>query len=74
MQIFPKNVLFPTSLFTNIPLQEIIDIAINLIFNHNRNLNITRKELKNLFATSQTHFIFNSKFYDQIYGVDMFLL
>ena len=24
-----------TSLFTNIPLQEIIDIAINLIFNHN---------------------------------------
>ena len=35
-----------TSLFTNIPLQETIDIAINLIFNHNPNLNITRKELK----------------------------
>ena len=34
-----------TSLFTNIPLQEAIDIAINLIFNHNPNLNITRKEL-----------------------------
>ena len=34
-----------TSLFTNIPLQETIDIAINLIFNHNPNLNITRKEL-----------------------------
>ena len=32
-----------TSLFTNIPLQETIDIAINLIFNHNPNLNITRK-------------------------------
>ena len=30
-----------TSLFTNIPLQETIDIAINLIFNHNSNLNIT---------------------------------
>ena len=62
-----------TSLFTNIPLQEIIDIAINLIFNHNRNLNITRKELKKLFlfATSQTHFIFNSKFYNQIDGVAM---
>ena len=27
-----------TSLFTNIPLQETIDIAINLIFNHNPNL------------------------------------
>ena len=62
-----------TSLFTNIPLQETIDIAINLIFNHNPNLNITRKELKKLFlfATSQTHFIFNSKFYNQIDGVVM---
>ena len=60
-----------TSLFTNIPLQETIDIAINLIFNHNPNLNITRKELKKLFlfATSQTHFIFSSKFYNQIDGV-----
>ena len=35
-----------TSLFTNTALQETIDIAINLIFNHNSNLNITRKELK----------------------------
>ena len=54
-----------TSLFTNIPLQEIIDIAIILILNHNPNLNITEKQLKKLFlfATSQTHFIFNSKFY-----------
>ena len=34
-----------TSLFTNISLQETIDIAINLILNHNPNLNITRKEL-----------------------------
>ena len=32
-----------TSLFANIPLQETIDIAINLIFNHNPNLNITKK-------------------------------
>ena len=48
---------YVTSLFTNIPLQETIDIAINLIFNHNPNLNITKKELF-LFATSQTHFLF----------------
>ena len=62
-----------TSLFTNIPLQETIGLVINLIFNHNPNLNITRKELKKLllFATSQTHFIFNSKFYNQIDGVAM---
>ena len=38
-----------TSLFTNIPLQETIDIAINLIFNHNMNLNITKTEPKKLF-------------------------
>ena len=62
-----------TSLFTNIPLQETIDIAINLIFNPNPNLNITRKDRKKLFlfATSKTHFIFNSKFYNQIDGVAM---
>ena len=34
-----------TSLFTSIPLQETIDIAINLTFNPNPNLNITKKEL-----------------------------
>ena len=61
------------SFFTNIPLQETIDVAINLIFNPNPNLNITKKELKKLFlfATSQTHFIFNGKFYNQIDGVAM---
>ena len=62
-----------TSLFTNIPLQETIDIAINLIFNQNLNLNITKKELKKLsFCTRlRTHFIFNSKFYNQVDGVAM---
>ena len=67
MQIFPKKVLVSydlTSLFTNILPQESIDIAINLIFNHNPNINVIRKELKKpfVFASSQTHFIFNSKF------------
>ena len=62
-----------TSFLTNISLQETIGIAINLIFNHNPHLNITRKELKKLFlfATVQTHFIFNSKFYNHIDGVTM---
>ena len=62
-----------TSLFTNILLSDIIDIAINLIFNHNPNLNSTSKELKelSLFATSQNHFIFHSKFYNPIDGVAM---
>ena len=34
-----------TSLFTNISLQETIDIAINLIFNHNPNLNVNKIKL-----------------------------
>ena len=56
------------SQFTNNPLQQTIDVAINPIFNHNPNLNISRKELKKLFlfATSQTHFMFNSKLYNEI--------
>ena len=62
-----------SSLFTNIPLQETIDMAINLVLYHNRNLSITRKELKKTFyfATSQSYFIFNSKFCNQIDGVAM---
>ena len=62
-----------TSLFINIPLQETIDIALNLIFNRNLNLNITKTELKKLFlfATSQTHFLFNETFYNKIDGVAM---
>ena len=53
-----------TSLFTNISLQETIDIAINLIFNHNPDLIITKKQLF-LFATSQTYFLFKGQFYNQ---------
>ena len=62
MKIFPENLL-----------QETINIAINLIFNQNPNLNITKKELKKLFLfpTSQTHFIVNSKFYNEIDGLAM---
>ena len=72
----PKEILISydvTSLFTNITLQKTIDIAINLIFNHHPNLNITRKELKKLFlfSTSQTHFIFNNEFYNEIDRVAM---
>ena len=42
-----------TSLSTSISLQENIDIAINLIFNHDPNLNITKKELKKTFPFRQ---------------------
>ena len=49
---------YVTSLFTNILLQETIGIAINLIFNHNLKLNITKKELKKLPICYITNIIF----------------
>ena len=59
------------SLFTSIPLNETIDIAVNLIFDNNPNIKTTKKELKTLFefATSGTHILFDGNFYDQIDGV-----
>ena len=61
------------SLFTSIPLKETIDIAVNLLFEHNPGLNITKDELKKLFefATSGTYFLFQGTFYNQIDGVAM---
>ena len=52
-----------TSVFTNIPLEETIDIAIHTIFENYPNIKFTRKELQKLFkiATSETHFIFNDE-------------
>ena len=47
-----------TSLFTNIPLQKTINIAINLIFKLNPKLNITIKELKKLFLCDTSHTLF----------------
>ena len=62
-----------TSLFTNIPLKETIEIVCDLIFDNNPNIKITKAELKKLFnfATSETHFLFKGEYYDQIDGVAM---
>ena len=62
-----------TILFTNTPIQETIAKAINLIFNNNPNLNITKTKLKKFFSVtpSQTHFICSNKFYNHIDGVVM---
>ena len=61
------------SLFTSIPLKETIDIAVNLLFDHNPGLNVSKAELKKLFefATSGTYFLFQGTFYDQTDGVAM---
>ena len=61
------------SLFTNTPLNETIDLAVDIIFDNNQGMNITKPQLKKLFvfATSQTHFLFSNEVYDQADGVAM---
>ena len=61
------------SLFTNIPLSETIDLALEIIFRHNPEFPINKANLRELFTfvTSQTHFLFNGLFYDQCDGVAM---
>ena len=62
-----------TSLFTNIPLDETIEIAVNVILENEPDIKIDKNELKKLFifATSESHFVFKGKVYDQIDGVTM---
>ena len=62
-----------SSLFTSIPLNETIEIAVNLIFDKYPDLKIKRQELKKLFefATSGTHFLFDGSYYDKIDGIAM---
>ena len=59
------------SLYTNIPLEGCIDLAVNYISKGNPNIKLSKPDLRSLFttATAQTHFIFNGSFYDQIDGV-----
>ena len=61
------------SLFTSIPLDECIDLAITYIYQGNPGLKISPTDLKTLFsfATTETHFSFKDVFYDQIDGVAM---
>ena len=61
------------SLFTNIPLKETIKLAVDLIKTSHPNLKISSDDLTKLFkfATCETHFLFDGKFYDQIDGVAM---
>ena len=51
------------SLFTNIPLEECIDLVVKYISEENPVLKLTPSDLKRLssFATSETHFLFKFK-------------
>ena len=44
------------SLFTSIPLRETINVAVNLLFEHDLDLNITKAELKKIL-TSGTYLL-----------------
>ena len=59
--------------FTNIPLEECIDLAVNYISEGNPDLKLSKSDLRSLFtvATAQTHFLFKGSFYDQIDGIAM---
>ena len=59
------------SLFTRIPLNKIIDLAVKLIFENDTNIKITKKNLNKLFefATSWAHILFDGNYYDRIDGV-----
>ena len=61
------------SLFTNTPLNESIDLDVSYILEANKNLTFSKTDLTKLFSivTSQTHFLFDGKVYDQIDGVAM---
>ena len=62
-----------SSLSTNIPLKESIDLAVSYITEGNTKLTFSKAELVKMFliATSQTHFLFNGKVFDQIDSVAM---
>ena len=62
-----------TSLFSNIPLSEAIDISINLTFENSPDIKFTKRELWKLFriADSEIHFSFNGSVCHQIDGVTM---
>ena len=61
------------SLFTSIPLKEAIDFAVDLVFEHDPDFEITKNELRKLFdfAKSGTHFLSDGSLYDQIDSVAM---
>ena len=63
-----------TSLFTNVPVKETLDIAVNLLFQNNEYVrNITKSVFKKLLelCISDHHFIFNKTHYEQYEGFAM---
>ena len=61
------------SLFTNVPLDETIQICLTKLYSLPDPPTLPRTVLKDLleFATKKSHFIFDGQYYDQIDGVAM---
>ena len=61
------------SVFTNVPVKETTEMAIDLIFQNNPNIKFSKAQLRKLFsfATSRTHFLFNDQYFDQTDGLSM---
>ena len=62
------------SLFTNMPLEETIEICINELFKESETVQgLSKTEFKELLslATKDSHFIFDGTLYKQIDGVAM---
>ena len=63
-----------TFLFTNVPLDETIEIILQPVYiDKETNTNLPKKEMKELLhlCANNVHFIFNGKIYIQIDGVAM---
>ena len=60
-------------LFTNIPLEETIDICLNTLFENMEKVGLSKIEFKKLLslATKETYFLFKWKLYKQADGVAM---
>ena len=58
-------------LFTNIPLEETIDICLNTLFENMEKVGLSKIEFKKLLslATKESYSIFNRKLYKQVGGV-----
>ena len=61
------------SLFSNIPLHETLNLAVDLIFENYPEIKISKMEMLELFrfCTSKTNFLFDGVVYDQIDGIAM---
>ena len=62
-----------SSLFTNVPLDETIQIFLDKLYALPNPPKLPRAVLKNLlvFATKRSHFVFDGQYYDQVDGVAM---